>query len=582
MKYQFSKFPIHYEAYKKTFTRVFVDAYCMYKKQIFGVVFSGFVGVCGQLAGISSILILARTFENEGTLNLFGITIKLDLSIPLFINLGLIIFTLLFISALFQYISDRKALTVACEYEKSLVKRFVSLASKQPIMFDCSPYKYDKDVIIGLISKDVRNINRILNILLTNQIDVIFFLVFLVFSLWLDALTTTAIFLFIIIYLLILYQINLHGAINSIRIDKLARPSGKEKASLINSIEKTTTSIDENDKWLNNIFSKGKTGEYIGAFEQRLSVTPSSRFLNTAFSGFIICGIITIQSSYIFFYNGSWGIMIAYLLGIRQVLVKLSKLGMAITSINRLYPHARRYFEYQDYFNDNLEKTLEIIPAREIRLNVESLHNKENKILIKRGVPVGIISNKVLDRLIIIELLKLADQKYNTKIAIISSNVNLNNVNKLYRSKFRNYINNIGLSKQYNNFYLGNEGEIQYSKDEKVLGELCFLQKLVETIDNKDDILFINGLDFLQFSLEHREKIISHLQDKFIIIVSRQGDLKNLLNSDAEVLINNNITIAGWATMEWIVNNPNVLLKFKKISETQSYDDADIMNYFDE
>lgn len=581
MRTQLSKFRSHYDAYKRTFYRVLGDAFHLYKKEIFSVFSSGLIGVCGQLAGIGLIFIFARLLENGGSLKLFGLSIEIELSMLLLMSAGLTIFILLFISALFQYFSDRKALAVACDYEEALVRRIVSLASRQPLMIGNVPPKFEKDSIRGLITKDARIINRILNLLLQNQVDIIFFIAFFISALWIDWISTSVILLLVCIYLFLLYQINIRGAIYSIRIDKLAKPSSKEKASLIDRIEKSTIAIDENDRQLEKIFNMGKTGEFINAFEQRLAVTPASRLLSTTFTGLIICGVAVIQGAYILFYGGLLSKMIVYLLCVRQVLVKLSKLGMAVTSINRLYPHARRYFEFQEYFIDNIKKKVNRISNKDIKLNVKPLHDSRNEFIIKRGNPIVIITNRALDRIIAIEILKLIEENCSGQAFLISSNAD---AEKQYYEKERkpsktNYIRQlkkIDLLNKYGSYFSNCEN------GRPLPSELIFHLMLIDEIESDHEMVFINGSDLNKYSDIQWDKIVSQMYNKFIIIVAPKDNLNTFIKNNTKVVIFNGIQVVGWTTMEWISNNPDVLLNMINASETQSFDDVDIVNYFDE
>ena len=340
-----ARFRTRASVYRQIARSIATDALRLYRRDIVVVTLWGVFGVAGQFASILMIFAFARTLESGAPMKVGGLSLQLDQTLTSLLVVTAIVLATMLLSAFAQYTSRRRSIDAGCRYEAELVRRVTTWASRLPLEDPRTAMRLEPEQLRLLLNFDTRRCNRIMALLLAEFNEVLFFGAFAAAAFWLNPQLTLTIALGLGFYAVSLYRLNLQGAQASRTMEEQGRPAAAEKGELLRRLDSTTSVIPENDPHLDEMLLAGATKRRTDAYAKQFEVVPASQLLSNTFAALVLCGILTYYGASILVQGSGWSALLVYLLVVRLVLARLRKLASTLTTINRLYPSARRYFD---------------------------------------------------------------------------------------------------------------------------------------------------------------------------------------------------------------------------------------------
>jgi ABC-type multidrug transport system fused ATPase/permease subunit len=520
--------------------------------------------VVGHFAGLGLIFIYARSLETNAPIDLHGV-ISLTPSIPDLTLIAASVLICMILSAFFQFASSRRTIELVGSYEEYLFRKAVSEASQAPIDAVGIPESLCGDRLRIRVIRDARSCSQILSQLISNFIHLLFFVTFIVFAFWISWVATAAIVIIFILFGAILYKINIRGAGSSLTLERLVNPATREKLNIIDRFKSTLDIIPEDDPELEYIFKKGVTRKYLSAYRRRMSLAAETQFLSGILGAFIICSVLFIFGMAIFFHGGSWSTLLTYLIALRLILSRLMRLATTLTSISRLYPNAKRFFETEFDTESRGTSATEII-SNSSGLRLPSLHGEGDFMVLRSGEPVAIASSAPLNRSLVGSLLSLMAHDVKGAFTLIMPPVMSDR--RMLRSVLGIARKDLVSAIEKDFFGLGFEGEYQKYFSRGMKTKICdvptdipkkyfVLLGLIAAKHKGIPLIFVDDNSLPDRNKHFRKRLVS-LCGNQVLFVRISGN-KASINFYKNVIVVRGNQPVGWTTAEWLTSHPEVL-----------------------
>lgn len=557
------------------------------------VVFSGLTGIFGQGLGLLIIFSFARALETGQRASLRGVVLPLA---PTYENLLIIsagVFALLLISAICQFDAQRQALAIACRFEEHLVRRTIVDASRVPPSARSSEHVHDSAYLTKLATRDAKITSRVVFLLISNLIDFCFLLAFLSFVFWLDWMATSLVIVLMSFYGAALYWLNIYGVHSARTLERNIGHSTMEKRRIVARFLRSTVPIALDDPDIEHIFSRGRTAKALDSYERRLAIIPIGNLIGSSFTAFVICAVLALFGAVIFFEAGSWSRLLAYVLALRLVLRRVTKVMSGATSISRLYPSARRIYDFVKDIEDT-EVPREKRQHGNLHLSATALHtggHRSDGLEVKRGQPALILNSVTLSRGHVSAIITRMPGAAGAETAIVAVPESLRPIplkNFLPPSfqddwpTLRQQLCRLGFAEDdLKGLAAGLETPIGGER-KAVAASIPFAALALASLRSGATIIFLDAEPFFQLSESIRHSFLEVLQDRIVFfhLISKDNALDFPFTGNAVVMANNRIV--GWAPFSWVRDHAEILPRPK--SELPSHgagvvDDLDELMY---
>ncbi len=556
---------LQFTGYKAVLGWILSHAFARYLKDIWKIFAWGLASAVGQFAGLGLILIYAKSLETRSPISLYGVTIHQEPSLLSLIMVVAAILSLMVFASIFQFAAYRRTVALSCRYEEDLIRKTISEASQKPLV-NPGEEPYDTDWLKVKVIRDARICSRVLFLLITNLVDLLFFVVFATFAFWIDWVTTSIFSVFLILYCALLYRINIRAAISSLALERMTSPATQEKLKIIHRIESTTDVIAEDDPELDYIFKKGATHRQLRAYERRMTIISEAQFLSNCFSAFAICGVFFMVGISIFDHRETWSHLLTYFLTLRILMGKLTKLGTALTNVSRLYPHVKRFFELH---NVTSAGTLVTPPSEsgEKAFRLPSLAGETDLLELVPGKPIALISPVPTNRTLISSLLSHKKGEILGPVALVAAPA-LSDRRSLYtvlgidfkRISIETELQTFGFRDEYKEYFPRGINTKLCDVPHNVRNGLVFLLSAIAARDKRMPIVFIDGPSLSTFSAHARNQILSWFDERllFIRLPSSKALANKLYKNSVAIVFRGNKPL-GWAMAGWLATHLKAL-----------------------
>jgi hypothetical protein len=573
----FAALRLQFATYKKIIGLIISGALTNHFRDILLVLGWSLASVIGHFAGLGLIFIYARSLENNTPIDLHGL-FSLTASLRDLAVVAASVLCCMILSAFFQFLASRRSIELVCSYEEYLFRKAVSEASRVPIYGIGNPNGLCGDRLRIRAIRDARSCSQILSQLISNFTHLLFLAAFTVFAFWINWVATAAILVVFVLYGALLYKVNVRGASSSLILERLDIPSTREKLNIIDRFKSTLDFIPEDDPELEYIFKKGVTRNYFGAYRQRRLLASETQLLSGVFGAFIICGVLFLLGMNIFFYGGSWSKVLTYLIVLRFLLSRLMSVAGGLTSISRLYPNAKRFFE-TEFDNELSGPSAPQLMNDEKGLNLPSLHTEGGFIELRPGVPVAIISPEPLNRGLVGSLLSLMTQGAKGRATLIMppvmtdrralrSVVGINRKDSI--TTIEKDLFELGFEEEYRkNFPRGMKTRIcEVAPDTPK--KLFVLLALLAARHKGIPLVFIDGNPLSDLKYRLGERVLALCSDQ--VLFARFSGNKVPLNFFKDGIVVQDNKPVGWAKAEWLASHPEVLYEERVTNRGQHVD----------
>ena len=396
VKEQFSSFLKTLHQYTELLRWLIIDSVWRFRGKVILMLVTGVLHVILQVQAIGLAIYYARAVDKGIVINILGRKLSARTSLELLFFYGLGVLVCLLISAFFGYYSRTRVLKLWRLYEEFCSKR-IFLLSGSNLRF-CLPLSQEynnESNILRLVRSDARYCGRILGMFLYTIIPIITFLIAIAILFYINTFLTILIIVLMIISTIFLYKINRSGVSYSTSLHKYTREFGQEYRHIIKWQKGIVISspLSELEFWLEeNIFRSGAVKQYLDAFEGRLRVVVESEFIGNIFFAIATCIVLISLGSFIVLQGKGWSQLIIYLVASRQGLLSFKEVTRKMTSINRFYPHLKRYSQFLKNMNYRLITKQENSTNYSIGLSNNSLPNSLEECNLNKGSCLGLVS----------------------------------------------------------------------------------------------------------------------------------------------------------------------------------------------
>jgi len=578
--------------YSRTILWLVREVVSNFKWPTLRVVVSGLIGIFGQGLGLLIIFSFARSLETGQPPSLRGFVFPLEPSYENLLIVAAGVFVLMVISAICQFDAQRQALSIACRFEEFLVRRTFVAASRVPLSAPSSEQINDSGHLRKLATRDAKIASRIVFLLISNLIDLCFFLAFLAFVLWLDWLTTSVVFVLMTLYGGGLYWLNIYGVHSSRSMERSIGPSAAEKRKIVTRLLRSTVPIAFDDPDVEYIFRSGNTAKALQSYERRLAVIPIGALISSAFTAFVICAVLALFGAVIFFEAGSWSRLLAYVLALRLVLRRLAKLASGATSISRLYPSARRFYDFLTSIEGANIRAAQL-PMRQVRLPIPPLHRNEDRsvgIEIAPGQPVLVLSSTSLSRSHANTILTCAPGMAGVESALVTIPKSLRPVplrtflplasQDDWPTLFRD-LSALGFTEDDQRRLTSGLNTLIGGKADTVPSSVQFAAIALASLRAGAQIFFLEAESLYSLAEPVRRSLLASIQDRVIFFHLVAEDTVPEIPFAGNAIMMPNSQIIGWAPFAWLREHPQKLSrKTEKLSlGADVEDDLDELMY---
>jgi hypothetical protein len=564
--WSFARLRLQFATYKKILGLILRGALTNPSRDILLISGWSVAGVVGQFAGLAFIFVYARALETNAPIDLHEI-VSLTPSFPDLALVAASVLCCMILSAFFQFLSSRRTVELVCSYEEYLFRKAVSEASRVPVHGVGNPHDLCGDRLRIRAIRDARCCSQILSQLISNLTHQIFLFTFIAFAFWINWGVTTAILVVFVLYGAILYKVNVRGAGNSLTLERLNNPATREKLNIINRFKSTLDVIPEDDPELDHIFRKGVTRNYFGTYRQRQLLSSETQLLSGVFGALILCSVLFFLGMNIFFYGGSWSRVLTYLIVLRLLLSRLMNVARGLTSISRLYPNAKRYYE-TEFDSGPREPSAPQFPGNDRGLGLPSLHCEGDFMELEVGKPVAIASSAPLSRILVGSLWSLIAGDVKGPVTLIMPPVmtdrrplrailGIDRKNTL--AKIEKDFTELGFEEKYKQYFARGMKTRICDVPADIPKKFFVLLGLLAARHKKIPLIFVDGSFLPTLNRRIGKKMVALLRDQ-IVFVRVTGNQASL-NAFKDVIVVQNNKPVGWAKAEWLASHPEALRK---------------------
>ncbi len=570
---------------------IWSDIALRYKKAITVTVLASFGQFLTQVSALAIIFAYANSFEVDRSITLHGYSIPIRSSFLLLIGTALVGFLLLVISALLAYKSRTNSLILRRKHEEFCLKRLFVLVSRlpHPATSKLNRLLANKDIVReGKL--EARFCGQLLELLLTLTVPLATLVVFAIFLFYLNALFSSLIVVLSIISLYFLLRIINKAAETSLVTERYLPQATSEKRHLLKRIFATASSIDYANRFLNDVFVKGKIRTHRDAFFGRYILEEKTRLLINVLTAISILTIILIAGMGILYRKWSWSILLAYLVSLRYFLTSLMQVSRIITKMSRMYPQIKRYYEFVEEANIAPIQRVCQYTKRDVSLSIPSLeNNNEEAVILKPGMNVLLAHPGAVDRRLVTLFYDKTMIEIDGQFPLYWFIGDVQCEGNTLRESFGlpEDITSDQLVKDISSFI--GEGSIE-ALNSFDLDSILMYKDLAILTDRVTPVIMLlaaiysgRPVSIMKQGYLHRlsqinpNKAEEALSGRIVIVAQ---DNNNSFPEDVDdrktVIISNGHELIGWCSTAWLAKNPKILNSQAKVFEDQhSYDEWD-------
>ena len=181
------------------------------------------------------------------------------------------------------------------------------------------------------------------------------------------------------------------GARSSRLFEGYTSASTGEKREMLRYL--TGISLCHDDRsWLDAAYESGDTRRMLQSYEKRLVVVEYSRLVGEVLTAALMCAILLYLGGRALVQGHGWGVLIAYLVVLRQTVASVQQLSQAAARISRFYPQASRYRDFVKSTRVKLSHRPPEPSAYELTVEGEALPESGTRWTLKPGGRLGVIS----------------------------------------------------------------------------------------------------------------------------------------------------------------------------------------------
>ena len=373
------------------------DSIFRFKKDSIIIILSGIFGVALQALAFASILFYARAFSSGEPIQIlekdfYARTIEFLIVGSMGVSL------LLSLSSLLIYYSRVIILQLSRSYSEYCSRRALNLLSTGILLVE-EKSEINIATIARTVNSDSQLCSRVLRVILYMMIPFMTMCVAFGVLIYIDALMTFYIMLILPLFLFFQFKTSRAGATYSLLNEKLAPKVAVEYKNIIRFfMMQESSSCKQEPKIIKDMFSSGAIKDYLEALNNRLLILENSKLISNLFKAFILGLILLVMGGGISNNETGWGSLLIYLLALNYAMSSLQTSFSSITVVNLFYPQIHRYFTFLQSFYVQSDRPASIAPNFLISINEKHITGSINKIHIKQGISVGLISSLELNR----------------------------------------------------------------------------------------------------------------------------------------------------------------------------------------
>lgn len=333
--------------YQSVIAWILQDSILRFKKKVFLIVISGFLGVALQLQTIALVFYYAKALETGKIINILDYNINIRDSKLILIALGIIILISLIIAAWLNYYSRNRLLKLWRIYEEFCAKRvFHILAEKRlRLSFFYQEIIDDDTRLLKIVRTDSRYCGRVLEIVLSIFTPSVTAVISSGALIYINPLLTVLLILPLTITIFFWYRASRKASNNASLLEQYSSNSSTEYRSLIRWFKQDVYSLPTS--YIENLYNHLENSRgFLDAFEGRLNSLAKSDLASNIFLAITIFIILMVLGWNIISQQAGWGELIVYVFALRYSLFNLRQVTQKITAINLFYPHIKRYFHF--------------------------------------------------------------------------------------------------------------------------------------------------------------------------------------------------------------------------------------------
>lgn len=387
------KYSENARAYGTTMLRLFTDSMLRFKGIVFLVILADFSGISLQVAAVGQGIYYARLLERGGSFSLRGIEFDPRSSLPLLFLFAIGIILTMLISAGVTYFARSKSLYLSRIYEELCIQRALRLtaASESLSIAQDSPFVDDIDMM-RLVGSDARLCGRSFLRILILFIPVVTFIFSLGVLLWTNYILSMLLIIPTVFFSIILMKANRLAASSFLGYEQSAIDTAAEKRGIIERLKGLTASTDQVDTWLNAYFKSGQIKNNLDCYEQFLRTSEVSHLINTVMLSVGMFIILLVLGWKVIKLNSRWSDLMIYLVAFRYSASSMRQVSANVIALSRFYPQIKRFFTFLDLNEPYLTENTVTLNALKVMSDRFTLTGNLNRVELKPGSRVGIIS----------------------------------------------------------------------------------------------------------------------------------------------------------------------------------------------
>lgn len=397
--------------YQSVIAWILEDSILRFKKKVFLIVISGFLGVALQLQTIALVFYYAKSLETGKIISVLDYSINIRSSQLILIILGIIILISLILAAWLNYYSRNRLLKLWRIYEEFCAKRvFHILAEKRlRLSFFYQEIIDDDTRLLKILRTDSRYCGRVLEIVLSIFTPTVTAIISIGALIYINPLLTVLLILPLTTTIFFWYRASREASNNASLLEQYSSNASTEYRSLIRWFKQDVYSLPTN--YIENLYNYLENSrQFLDAFEGRLNSLAKSDLASNIFLAITIFMILMVLGWNIISQQAGWGELIIYIFALRYSLFNIRQVTQKITAINLFYPHIKRYFHFLSIADQvkDIEEKLALIPFKYQLKNpfllVEDSYSEKKEI--EPSSTIALITSAKLNQYYLFEVLK--------------------------------------------------------------------------------------------------------------------------------------------------------------------------------
>jgi len=316
------------------------------------------LGVAGQLlmiAAIASAVLFVQAVQQGGTIDLSrrvpglefttGISVDAESSLATLIAVIGVLFTVVVVSALFQWWSRALGAHIVRRYEDDCTRRALhrlgeALARTPAAERDATADRALKRSLLKLVTRDTRYCGRVANEAVLAATPALTAVGAVAVLLWLGWVPLVVLFAVILAVSPLYVRVNRRGMQAMIQLQTRARADALAKSEVIRQALESPRAPATEDEAPDD----PQTKLYLDAYETRLKMAHASLLVGNILFAAALCAILLFYG--LFHGRGIGPGVVLYLIGLQYLMFSLRSIGKHVTNISVYHPSFSRYVQF--------------------------------------------------------------------------------------------------------------------------------------------------------------------------------------------------------------------------------------------